>query len=85
MQISSYFCDGNLAILADVVLAQDIGSLHGRGSDLISHGRSDYNLTVFCIFQVIDYFSVKPIQGTVFIPIWKSQLCCRLPVTLLKY
>ena len=39
MQISSYFCDGNLAILADVVLAQDIGSLPPRGSDLISHGQ----------------------------------------------
>ena len=36
MQISSYFCEANLAILADVVLAQDIGSLPARGSDLIS-------------------------------------------------
>ena len=41
MQISSYFCEANLAILADVVLAQDIGSLRGRGSDLISNGLSD--------------------------------------------
>ena len=57
MQISFYFCDGNLAILADVVLAQDIGSLHGRGSDLISHGRSDYNSILY--FPSIDYFSVK--------------------------
>ena len=41
MQISSYFRDGNLAMLADVVLAQDIGSLQGRGSDLIGRGLSD--------------------------------------------
>ena len=41
MQISSYFRDGNLAMLPDVVLAQDIGSLHLRGSDLISDGLLD--------------------------------------------